>query len=42
MTVLVLSPLHSVEECKHKRINEESHVRIESRRIVLKDIPWHY
>ena len=35
-------PLHYVEECKYKRIDEESHGRTERRRIVQKDIPWHY
>ena len=31
--------LHSVEECKRKRTDEESHVRTKKRSMVQKDIP---
>ena len=35
-------PLHSVEECKRKSINEDSHVKTKKRRMGKKNIPWHY
>ena len=35
-------PFHSIEECKRKRTDEESRVKTRRRKMVKKDIPWHY